>query len=681
LSNESEITFQNLVERLRFDPSDGNNSATMRVANDSDFYIAPVLNAHELNDDAQVTLLSARGAAGKSRTATQLSFALQAPVWRLELDGTVSRHSLRFVLGSFLGELDPAQHINRAPLVIVDSLDEARSRVSGQSWSEFVESIAEFASAGVHFVLCGRERTLEDTWAAVADLGVSVEWYEISHFAPAQRLAYVDRFVETRDPEVDTSSTVYIEARDAVLGSLTSSLAEHEANVFVGYAPVLDAVATLLTQKPNFIGIKHDFESIGAESRLGVLRAILRKLLQRDQEKIKPLADELGIEPSVAFSPEEQLAWLFAQLEGGPTPGLAHIGDEALQQRYGAQILRWVHEHPFRSEIRWASPVFEAFVASEKFEDEFRPGRLVEIGDASGLLFDFVALERTSATLDEVQFAALHASVAAAQWGEASASVDVERAQDGIFAGRLALSDSDQLIQSLDIEIVPSSEGTLELHGPLSDLTVAIEGRLTVPGGNRSPVLGPDLFLHAQSVEIRGEFVEFARRASGDHGSASGTQVVIEALEKVTLPPQIAVPPAPGDFELRVPGEVTLSYPWVQYREQLDLPQAPPNDRAVRFLNMLMNLTRNHGHSGERAVYIKKLQGRQSVKFGALQSALEVLQTHGVVRLAGDMIYMSSAWEQHRYHGKALAGQRQLDDVYEAWIGVLADLSAAIEQA
>ncbi|MEA2316868.1 MAG: hypothetical protein QOD44_1057, partial [Solirubrobacteraceae bacterium] len=94
--------------------------------------------------------------------------------------------------------------------MIVDALDEARMRVSAQSWNEFLDSLARAAAGGHRFVLLGRERILEDVWVHFDDAGLSCAWYEISHFDGSQRAEYVDRHYEAAGQE---KTPAYAEAR------------------------------------------------------------------------------------------------------------------------------------------------------------------------------------------------------------------------------------------------------------------------------------------------------------------------------------------------------------------------------------------------------------------------------------------------------------------------------------
>ncbi|MCY7289223.1 MAG: hypothetical protein LH624_13470 [Cryobacterium sp.] len=682
--NASKIrTFDELCQLLESAPFEGDGSASFGIPARTDgyFFVAPVLLEKDDQEDPSVTLISARGAAGKSTMAVELAFRLKVPLWRLELDKAVSGTSLDFALGQYLKSHDVSEQIagRRSPTVIIDSLDEARARVSGVSWTEFVESLGRLAQCGLRYVLLGRERTLEDVWVALSELDLTVAWREISHFAPDQCPEYVDGVVALRDPTADCSSDEYRSARDALIGSLRSAAVGTYAEEFVGYAPVLDAAAAMLIKKPNLLTIRQRFENVGAQDRVALLGDILRKLLERDQEKVGVLVKELGIDPEKAYSPDEQVKWLCYFLEDSGLPDLSYISSPSARQKYVEQISIFADEHPFRSEAAWASPVFEAFVASVEFDQlTFSSARLIEIGHKSGFLLDFMN-GKNDLIITEAQFAALHASIIASEVAESMTSVVIAQVADDSYSGAFAVNRVRERARVTTFCLVPEVTGTLEVLGPLAELSIQARDAVVVPGRPQGTVLGPDLFISASMIRIGGPALEFSRRPDSAAPDAGEPSVIIEARESLHLPSVSPQLPPQNEFEIRVPHSVKLRYPWFEYGSEL-VSEETPSEKVVRFLNKLMNLTRNHGHTGERGVFIKKLEGRQPLRISEFNSALGVLRAEKVVRVDADMVFVREEWEAHRYSGKALKGQRQLADVMDAWGSILAKIEDAISR-
>ncbi|WP_213281113.1 hypothetical protein [Cellulomonas hominis] len=674
----TQISFDDVVSTLRGGGFVGSSLDTFRVREPRDFFAGPTLVVKDDLGDltADVILVSARGAAGKSTAAEQMSFELGAPLWKLEEDSAVGATSLAHLLSRYTNRLDyesTFQQLSR-PQILIDSLDEAHARVSGTSWSQFLDSMGEVVRHGARLVLFGRERTLEEVWVSLDDAGASVAWLEVSHFDAQSRLDYVDGLTRLRAKNpavVDTEA--YVEARDAILAGLTGPLPDEAVDAFVGYAPVLDAVSVALRADVNLYALAREFETTSGGTRhLDVLRGILEALLHREQKKVAPLAESLGLDPQAVYTPDEQMDWLCATLEGLDFPAVAHV-ESKVRAEYLTQIEPFRAQHPFLNEGDWASAVFRAYVAYRRFS--LLPGeRLLRTGNDSSLLFDLFSLDREGALVDEWQFAALHASVTAGESTAASATVSITESGPSQFDVTLRV-DGHGAKSAVDLVLISSHETDIRLLGPLEGLTVETSRGVLIPAHLPSTVLGPDLFLRCGSLRIEGGSVEFAQRAAPASGSApvSG-MVTFDVLSGLELPAEITRPPRAGDFELIPPGGTSPAFPWhsyVQSREEVS--SVDPSSRAVRFLKMLMNLTRSHGHDGERGTYVMKLQGRQSIKGEDFGNVLELLEARGTIRTSGDIVYLTEQWEQHRFSGKTLEGRRLIEDVWDVW-GPVADL-------
>ncbi|QBR73783.1 hypothetical protein [Microbacterium sediminis] len=314
-----EIAFAELVGALQGSGFPGNGTDAFSIPADPGFFVDPILVAKEgMNDlEAEVILVSARGAAGKSRTATELASRLEAPLWRLEKDAAVGKAALPLALSSYCGTVDAIGELGSRPraTVLIDSLDEARARVSAQSWDEFIEAISEAGARGLTLILFGRDRTLEEVWLKLADDGRTIAWLEVSHFPTASQKRYIDGRVQERDRSASVDGPYYTHARDALLAALAGSVDDGTAETFVGYAPVLDAVATVLLDEQNHYKLAQEFASSTSGSRhIEVLRGILHGLLERDQSKLAQLAADLGLAADAVYTPKEQVEWLWHDL-------------------------------------------------------------------------------------------------------------------------------------------------------------------------------------------------------------------------------------------------------------------------------------------------------------------------------------------------------------------------------
>lgn len=677
--------FEDLVARLPADGLPGTNQDAFAVASPVETFVSPTLRVVEEISEPHITLISARGATGKSTLARELSSVTGAPLWRLDADLTVSADALASRLTRYLGPHDPVGRFcaTDGAFVIIDSLEEARLRVSGASWAEYMRSIAEVAADGHRFVLLGRERVLDDVWLDLADAGIDTEWFEISHFDAEQRQAYVDARVSRRG--FNTSNEVYVRARDAVLAALAGTVPGPLADAFVGYAPVLDAVVELLSER-NLIAVENTFSGEAQNpARIAVLERVLVSLLDREQGKVEHLARQLELDPGQAYGADEQLRWLSADLLGGDLPSLEWCPRET-RAEYAKQVEPFLGDHPFRSETRWASPVFSAYVAALRFDEPSLREALRPVGAETGLLYEFVTHRGGADLIDEWQFAALHASLLAAEQQEVEAVVSIAGAEapDGHALeqaeGELVLLAEGVVQQRLGFELVLDEPDQLRLLGPSSYLSVEFPARVDVQPVTSSLALGPDCYISCRDLHLAGEAVQILRRAAIQHGSTvDEASVVLTVSDRFVCDAALTGSPTLDVFELHVPAKTRLVYPWVTYRHEIATEDAAADERAERFLKMLMNLVRRHGRK-DWGVFDKKLEGRQGIKGDDLAAVLSELTSMGVLTLGSPMIFLNEPWASARFDGKGRPGLPTLDDHRGTWQPVLDRITETISK-
>ena len=660
----------------------GEGFRTFSVAERNPSFVEPSLGEVESDTQPSVVLLAARGAAGKSVLARELSARAGAPLWSLQDDKAVSGDALTARLTAFLASPDPLAAVasGKLPCLVIDSMDEARLRVTGQSWEEFLVALAEYARAGLRLIILGRKRTIEDVWVEFAEHEINSSLYEISHFVDDQQVRYVD--LKALNDQVP--SPAYVAARDAVLGSLRDSGDLSLGNAFVGYPPVLDAVATLVQEGTNHAVVPNNFDPTGARGhRIDVLERILVALLERDQGKAAPLARDLELDSNTTYTVDEQLDWLAHEMLGAIAPSLESYPAE-VRTEYLEQIAGFRAEHPFVSNREWASPVFASFVASRRLQKSDE-AELAAIGHASGLLFEFLAARERHSVLEltEGQLVCLQASLMAGEWLGTESTVEV-RAQNGteilsVDAQLSVVEGSYGARRSVVAQVLLDSPSLLNLVGPLVSTDVVFPGRLIISSGEATSLdLGPDVYLRANEIELRGASLQVSRA----NDRAEGSAVEIEATNKFEAPLALLGRVPKSDFSITVPTRVKLIYPWVDYRVQQDNDDTSAIDcRARRFLDKLMNLARKHGHAGERAVYDKKLEGRQNLRSEEFSSVLAMLQEEGVVYSNGDLVFIHWEWDLHRYNGKGRPGMPTYEEKRHVWDPILEKMSRVIRKS
>ncbi len=231
---------------------------------------------------------------------------------------------------------------------------------------------------------------------------------------------------------------------------------------------------------------------------------------------------------------------------------------------------------------------------------------------------------------------------------------------------------------TVDADLLLEQAGELHLTSPLSNLDVEVGGSVVISSPTSIVDLGPDLYVRADVVQISGSSVQVGKGPGGD--GSSGPSVELAANESFEVSGELVGNPSVYEFVVSVPDSVALTFPWVTYRGALELDEedAAHDVRALRFLNKLMSLTRRDGHRGRRAVYIKKLEGRQGLQGEEFQAALAILEDAGAVSVEQDLVFYSDDWEASRFDGKGRPGLPSFEDKRAVWDPLLASITTAI---
>ena len=249
------------------------DSVTLQSPSDSFFvkptrvdpYIEPGFSKIEFpKEKPSILLVSAVGASGKTTAAHALSFDIQLPILDLAKHKAVGDNTLTGILTTvYPNEVDAVlEGLHKGTHgIIIDGIDEGRSKTTEQGFEAFLDDLIQRSkgSTSTAIVVFGRSQVLLGTWLYLEDRGADVGMVQIDPFDLAQAKAYIDSLVT----EANTGQKeVYEQARDEVLvklGAAFSPAAANEKNEFlsfIGYPPVLDAIATLLRKERNYYRIQ-----------------------------------------------------------------------------------------------------------------------------------------------------------------------------------------------------------------------------------------------------------------------------------------------------------------------------------------------------------------------------------------------------------------------------------------
>lgn len=347
-----------------------------------DFYVEPEFETVFAEDSQpSVIFISAVGASGKTALAEKLSFETGAPIFNLAKNRNVGDGTLKKTLMECYEE--EVFNVQRAlksgkQCIIIDALDEGRSKVNEKSFETFLDDIIGLCDAGdsgVSFILLGRTKVLEDSCLYLESRDISTNVFGIKAFSMEKIKEYIDKSCKKNNSTVDSN---YIDCRDELISKMTTSFKQgldDESNVFLnflGYPPVLDSIATTLLRENNYFAFYKELKSAeGYGSEKNMLVGISRHILKREQfDKVKNnIVDSIGYEDGKrcsydfdgVYSEQEQCLRLLYYVLGKDF-NIQIIPDEELNAKYEEQLKEFFVEHPFLAGKSFRNPVFEAFV-------------------------------------------------------------------------------------------------------------------------------------------------------------------------------------------------------------------------------------------------------------------------------------------------------------------------------
>lgn len=203
----------------------------------------------------KVLLIGAPAAVGKSRLARALAADTGNPLWDL----SQFKMGSNFFSGTIADNYGGAGYDRIRSLLaasdltfVLDAADEAFAAVGFESYRASIENLAKLISpVNSHrplAVILGRPDTLQWTQMMLEDFDVSLERLEVSYFDETQSIGFVKQKVRSLSKKMNAGLADEVEAfvrkfRDDVSQALSSSDNDSVRDEFLGYAPVLEALA------------------------------------------------------------------------------------------------------------------------------------------------------------------------------------------------------------------------------------------------------------------------------------------------------------------------------------------------------------------------------------------------------------------------------------------------------
>jgi hypothetical protein len=647
----------------------------MRTAMDSfsiapqrtDPYIDPTFTKSEFSvEKPQVVLVSAVGATGKSALAQVLSSRLQLPLLNLGRHKPVGDNTLTGLLTNAF-EIDQLSPIFKAIAtgrygVIVDGIDEGRSKTTEQAFQAFLDDIARLCGGAqsTSFVLLGRTQVLEEYWVYLTDKGISTGLLTIDPFDLDQARSYIDSFT---DGLTSAQALQYGEARDVILGKLSNAFSASDADradnflSFIGYPPVLDAIVTLLHEEHNYHRLKEELgESASSNVEIGLLHRIAVYILDRERSEkvlpniVEPLIVDLPANDASAvregiFSIEEQCVRLVSHCLN-ESLSLDNIAQPLLNARYEEQLATFLPEHPFVTGRTFRNAIFEAvalalLITAEELRYQELALRYVDSHRHSYYLVYLLALVAPDG---KVPLGCLRALLGAAlEFKATNASVELRvlgpdpeetRNPDAIdIEVELTIGTTSEQSKTFSFQSVLSPGDPVHLGYRLSAAYVSLPSEVIL-GGSRETELTAPVEIRADVISLTSPLLMLRTQAAAN----SEKHIILEATRVnsgVTNLTAMGV-----DFTIAVEEMRGLQYPLVQHARQKG---KPPQDVSSRekYLRLRKILTHFRSHSkGALAKYRDKIENPRVAGNAIGRAVLSRLIQDGVLRIDGTFYFL-----------------------------------------
>ena len=339
------------------------------------------LQSGSLEEKIDMLLISAVGAAGKTQLSEYLSLQTGAPILDLAKHEPVGGYSFTGLLSRRYNYQERLSRIKEGKqLIIIDGLDEGLMKVTRDAFFSFINDIMQFAqnnTPNTTIVLLGRTLVMGEVASHLKSNNFNAPLLKIEPFTEEQAEEFLYKKV------IGANKVRYTKPYQDVIKYLINSikgffknqgeLDKATFNNFIGYAPVLDAIAELLKGNSNYHALLKELES-EQYTNVNLLIHLLEKILKREQNKVRNavIAKLLENYPTeqrdffdkVVYSGDDQCRRLLSICLGEEyTP--TYNDDESFSIRFDKQLGDMRYEHPFLTDRRINNVVFESYILAK----------------------------------------------------------------------------------------------------------------------------------------------------------------------------------------------------------------------------------------------------------------------------------------------------------------------------
>lgn len=634
-------------------------------AEDPAFVPPPLLRRTASLGTCPIALVSAPGAMGKTTVANAVAARKSAWVWDLgslrlgdnSFVGTVAAHFGARQLGGILERIAGGEL-----LFLFDAFDEAEilsgwDRVEafvGELWSHLKESPR---TAAVLFARGETAKLLEYVLEERTGGTSTDSVWELDFFDEPQAKQFVDHQVgRIRDGGLTPAySALGQELFDLLMRRITPSKErsweDPVVRSFLGYAPVLQAMGSLLAEIPNPSAAELSVAlEDGRGANQNVLDDLLYGLLRREQEKVvgrlrKRLADrdeDMSALDS-AYGPPEQMrrllffhAGLDEDFEGKPQ-GM----DAWLAQEYEDAVKSFLPQHPFLRDRGFAGPAFRDYVLAYNLrqpEYAFMAESVLDQGQfvPTSLLFDFYRLAGPEGALGPGRHAGyLYESATAWAAGrlETQTLLIAPSNGEGHHLEIRRQGDDRQPESVVSVQLDVASGMPVAFRRRLMSALIDVRGPVILgPAGGE---------IELSDVHLRCEKLIVTARAIRVRAGRTGDEVVLAAGEYSHTAGTLLVDKK-GDGILSVDWPGGEHHPWSPYYKARPADEKYDRSGAALALYRILRWMRRDGKE-ELAKFSQMIDNVVAAGQEIRQEMLQYLLDTGVLRFEAEMYVLDSA--------------------------------------
>jgi hypothetical protein len=600
-----------------------------------------------------VWLVSAAGAVGKSTLAKQISANTGAVYLDLSQALTVGGN---YLIGGLSKNGIIQGWMEGTTTLLIDALDEARLRVTQNAFNDFLADVAAMAlqRPQLPIVLFGRVGVIDDAWVVLNDNGIDAPILDIQLFERQaaedfvfSALTRLSKKNSQLSAGLSANPSAYRDVIHRVLDNL-NQIAEQEISDeqnsnrrFTGYAPVLEAIATVISDVGNPAALDDAAQRL-SEGR--ILHRLTSEVMLREKGKLAAqiVAQDQNFPIAGLYEPQEQLDRLSRLILGLPSSPPPQSLQSQHAVMYESAVASLVPQHPFLNGAGndASNVVFGAAISAHALKSSDKTLRISAEKAASDgthtpnpLLYDFYRESGDESDLVPLeQIGLLYDSVQAKSQFGSTPWLSVERDDEENLLATISLIDPN----GSDDTVIRLRDGEpLRLGRRVSNVFIDDE-TLSVHAG-----LEGQLELVAP-VRVRCGLLELDARTLVVKGlpTASKEDSVV-LLEADRLVMNEAQPPLVKGVDFRVQWPGSAAYPWTNYSFDGAADETATNAEALRALRRLVLSFRSHS-KGALKRFKGKIEHSRMTKGRVGEALREKLLHDGVLKIDGTMYVLDA---------------------------------------